>query len=77
MEGLEANPQACEASVEQSLSMVTSLNPYIGYEKAAKMAKDAFATGKTIRELCMEEKILPEETLNAALDPFSMTEPQG
>lgn len=77
MEGLEANPQACEASVEQSLSMVTSLNPFIGYEKAAKLAKDAFATGKTIRELCVEEKILPEETLRAALDPFSMTEPQA
>ncbi len=77
MEGLEANPEACEASVEQSLSMVTSLNPLIGYEKASKLAKDAFATGKTIRELCREEAILPEETLQAALDPFSMTEPQG
>ncbi|MDZ4848584.1 MAG: class II fumarate hydratase [Pirellulaceae bacterium] len=77
MEGLEANPIACEASVEQSLSMVTSLNPFIGYEKASKLAKDAFASGKTIRELCIEEGIVPEETLKAALDPFSMTEPQG
>ena len=77
LEGLEANPVACEASVEQSLSMVTSLNPYIGYEKASKLAKDAFATGKTIRQLCLEEEVLPEEILNKALDPFSMTEPQG
>jgi len=75
-EGLEANPDACEASVEKSLSMVTSLNPYIGYEAAAKLAKDAFATGKTIRELCRETGILPETTLQEALDPMRMTEPQ-
>ena len=77
MDGLEANPEACEASVEQSLSMVTSLNPYIGYEKAAKLTKEAFASGKTIRELCVEQSILPKETLDAALDPFTMTEPQA
>jgi len=75
-EGLEANPGACEASLEKSLSMVTSLNPYIGYEAAAKLAKDAFATGKTIRELCRETGILPETTLQQALDPMRMTEPQ-
>ena len=75
--GMEANAEACEAAVEQSLSMCTSLNPLIGYEKAAELAKEAFATGKTIRELCREKKILPEETLNEALDPWSMTEPQA
>jgi fumarate hydratase, class II len=75
-EGLQANPQACEAAVEQSLSMVTSLNPYIGYEQAAKLTKEAFATGKTIRELCRERGILPEATLSQALDPMRMTEPQ-
>lgn len=77
MDGLEANQTACEASVEQSLSMVTSLNPYIGYEKAAKLTKEAFASGKTIRELCIEQNILDPELLAKALDPFSMTEPQG
>jgi fumarate hydratase class II len=77
MDGLEANPEACEAAVEQSLSMVTSLNPYIGYEKAAKLTKEAFASGKTIRELCLEQNILPKETLDKALDPFTMTEPQA
>ncbi len=75
--GLEANEEACTASVEKSLSMVTSLNPYIGYEKAAALAKEAFKTGKTIRELCHEKQILPEETLNKALDPWSMTEPHA
>lgn len=77
MDGLEANAEACEASVEKSLSMVTSLNPYIGYEKAAKLTKEAFASGKTIRELCLEQKILEPDVLNKALDPYSMTEPQG
>ncbi len=76
MEGLEANPEGCEKSVEQSLSMVTSLNPHIGYQAASQLAKKAFKTGKTIRELCREDGILPEATLKAALDPWSMTEPQ-
>jgi fumarate hydratase class II len=74
---MEANPEACEASVERSLSMVTSLNPYIGYERAAALAKEAFKTGKTIRELCQEQGVVPEETLKKALDPWRMTEPQA
>ena len=74
-EGLEANADVCEASVEQSLSMVTSLNPFIGYEKASELAKKAFKTGKTIRELCQEENVLPEDQLTEALDPMRMTEP--
>jgi fumarate hydratase class II len=74
---LEANPGKCIAAVEQSLSMVTSLNPYIGYEMASKLAKEAFASGKTIRQLCREKGVLPEDTLTDALDPMSMTEPQA
>jgi fumarate hydratase class II len=57
--------------------MCTSLNPHIGYEKAAALAKEAFKTGKTIRELCIEQEILPEDVLNDALDPMKMTEPQA
>jgi fumarate hydratase class II len=75
--GMEANEESCEAAVEQSLSMCTSLNPLIGYEQAAKLAKEAFATGQTIRELCREKGILPEDSLKEALDPWSMTEPQA
>ena len=73
----EANEEACEASVEKSLSMVTSLNPHIGYEKASALAKEAFKSGKTIRELCTEQNILPADVLTEALDPMSMTEPQA
>jgi len=74
---MEANEEACNASVEKSLSMVTSLNPFIGYEKAAALAKEAFKSGKTIRELCQEQNILPPDKLAAALDPWSMTEPKA
>ena len=75
--GLEPNPEKCESFVEQSLSMCTSLNPHIGYERAAALAKEAFKTGKTIRELCVEQSVLPEETLREALDPMGMTRPQA
>jgi len=73
--GIEANPKACEASVERSLSLVTALNPYIGYERAAALAKEAFQTGKTIRELCREKNVLTEDQLEEALDPWRMTKP--
>ncbi len=74
---MQANAKACGAAVEKSLALVTGLNPYIGYEQAAALAKEAFATGKTIRELCREKKLLSEEQLNAALDPWRMTRPQN
>ncbi len=76
LEGLEANAQVCQSAVEKSLSLVTGLNPYIGYERAAALAKEAFKTGKTIRQLCREQHILPEEQLEEALDPWRMTRPE-
>ena len=77
VEDMEANTEACEQAVEQSLSMVTSLNPHIGYKRATALAKDAFKSGKTIRQLCTEQEVLPEDELAEALDPWRMTEPQG
>ncbi len=73
--GLEPNETQCQAMVEQSLAMSTSLNPLIGYEAASKLVKEAFASGKTIRELCKEKGLLDEITLTEALDPWKMTEP--
>jgi fumarate hydratase class II len=85
---MQANPQQCEKQVEQSLAMVTSLNPLIGYDAAAAVAKEAFKSGKTVRELCLEKiragalkkkdsnDSVREAELNAALDPRSMTEPE-
>ncbi len=74
---MEANADVCEEAVEKSLSMVTSLNPYIGYEKAAALAKEAMKTGKTIRQLCVEKKVLPEDQLDEILNPMRMTEPHA
>ena len=73
--GLEVNEERCRDLIDQSLMMVTSLAPKIGYEKAAELAKDAFNSGKTIRELCRERKVLPDAELDDALDPWKMTEP--
>src|ERR1700741_1368076 len=75
--GITANKKRCEELVELSMAMVTALAPKIGYDRAAEIAKESVRTGKTVRELCREKKILPEKELEAALDPISMTEPGG
>ena len=75
--GIKANEERCEELVELSMAMVTSLAPKIGYDRAAEIAKESAKTGKTVREICREKKILPEAELNAALDPVAMTEPGG
>ncbi len=77
LSGLEVNEERCQRLIEQSLMMVTSLAPKIGYEKAASFAKEAFQSGKTIRELCRERKILSDAELDEALDPWKMTEPRA
>ena len=73
--GIEANKERCEEMVEKSLAMVTALAPVIGYDAAARIAKEAFATGKTVREVARAHKVLPEKKLNKLLDPWRMTEP--
>ncbi|KPK31467.1 MAG: aspartate ammonia-lyase [Nitrospira bacterium SG8_3] len=71
--GISANEARCKAFVENSLAMCTSLCPVIGYDEAAAIAKEAYATGKTIKEVALGKKILPEEKLEALLDPTKMT----
>ncbi len=73
--GLEANRPRCEALVEQSLAMCTSLAPLIGYDAAAAIAKEASATGKTVRQVALEKKVLDEAKLREVLDPRAMTAP--
>src|SRR5690606_38017939 len=75
IDGLEVNEKQCEQLVEQSLMTITALAPRIGYDQAARLAKQAFAENKTIRELCTELNLLPADELAAALDPRPMTEP--
>jgi fumarate hydratase, class II len=73
--GIEANEERCKAMVEQSLAMVTALAPVIGYDAAAKIAKEAFATGKTVREVARAHHVLPDKELEKILDPWRMTQP--
>jgi len=73
--GLEADRERAGQLVEQSLAMCTSLAPVIGYDRAADLAKRAYASGRTIRQLATEEGILPPDRLSELLDPRSMTEP--
>jgi fumarate hydratase class II len=75
LNGLQVNVDRCRELIDQSLMMVTSLAPKIGYEQAAALAKEAFQTGKTIRQLCRDRNILPEAQLDDALDPWKMTRP--
>jgi fumarate hydratase, class II len=73
--GLAANRERCEGLVEQSLAMVTSLAPVIGYDRAAQLAKKAYDSGRTIRQVALEEQILQADQLDRLLDPWPMTEP--
>jgi fumarate hydratase class II len=70
---VEADVDRCNAELEQSLAMVTVLSPAIGYDQAAAIAHEACATGKTIRAICLEKDVLPEDDLNRLLDPASQT----
>jgi fumarate hydratase, class II len=75
--GIEANEERCRELVELSMAMVTSLAPKIGYDRAAEIAKESARTGKTVREICREKKVLLENELEGALDPVAMTQPGG
>ena len=59
------------------MAMVTSLARVIGYDRAAEIAKESARTGKTVRQLCEEQSVLPPAELAAALDPIEMTKPGG
>ncbi len=73
--GIEANKERCAELIESSLAMCTSLAPIIGYDKAAAIAKEAYATGKTVRQVAREHKVLSDEELDKILDPIAMTKP--
>src|SRR5881398_309919 len=75
--GIVANEERCRELVELSMAMVTSLAPKIGYDRAAEIAKESAKTGRTVREIAREKKVLPEKELESALDPIKMTESGG
>lgn len=74
VDGIQADRQRCQEMVEKSLAMVTSLAPIIGYDRAAEIAKEAYQSGRTVREVAREKKVLSDEELQRVLDPGSMTE---
>ncbi len=75
VEGIAAEEERCRDSIEQSLAMCTALAPEIGYEAAAKIAKEAYRSGRTVREVAQSLKVLPESRLKVLLDPWRMTGP--
>jgi fumarate hydratase, class II len=74
VEGVVADRERCEEMVERSLALATALVPVIGYERAAKIAQEALATGQTIRELVQRDNLIAKEKLDKILAPWSMTE---
>ncbi|MFC1724845.1 class II fumarate hydratase [candidate division KSB1 bacterium] len=72
---LKADKKRCNELIERSLAMCTALSHEIGYDAAAKIAKEAFEKNTTVRKVALKHNILPEKKLEKILDPFSMTEP--
>ncbi len=72
IEGLTVNRDVCNYEIERSIGVITSLCPFIGYSKAAKIAKQALKENKNVRDLLVEENILSNEQINKLLNPQNM-----
>ncbi|MBP3038437.1 aspartate ammonia-lyase [Bacillaceae bacterium Marseille-Q3522] len=75
LKGIEANKEKLAKDVENSVGIITAVNPHLGYEAVARIAREAILTGKSVRELCLKYDVLTEEELNLILDPYEMTDP--
>jgi aspartate ammonia-lyase len=75
VDGITANEEKCRELLDQSVGMVTALNPYIGYTASAKIAKEALATNVSLRKLILDNKILNEDQLDQIMDPYRLTKP--
>jgi len=75
IEGLEADRERCEEMIEKSLALATALTPKIGYDEAARIARKAYESRKTIRQVVEEEGLFLKEELDPILDPWSMIAP--
>ena len=73
--GIEANEARCRRYLEDSLGLVTVLAPTIGYNAAAEVAKESVASGRSIREIVLERKLMPETELDEVMRPEHLTEP--
>lgn len=73
--GITANETRCRYFVENSVGIITAICPYVGYQKAAEIAKEAIKTGESVRKLIIEKGLLTKEQMNEIMDPVQMTEP--
>lgn len=73
--GIEANIEQLEHNIKTSIGIITAINPHIGYESATEIAREAFKTGKPVREICLAKGVLSEEDLDKILNPKEMTKP--
>ena len=73
IDGITANEERCKELVENSIGIITALNPHIGYETTCMVAREVFLKEKSVREVVLEHKIMDEEKLNKILDPYEMT----
>jgi len=73
--GITANTEVCRAQVDNSIGVVTALNPHIGYENATRLAKEALHSGRSVVELVREEQLLSDGQLEAVLKPENMIHP--
>ncbi|MDO4535925.1 MAG: aspartate ammonia-lyase [Clostridium perfringens] len=73
--GITANEERCRYFVENSVGIVTALCPYLGYKESARIAKDAIKTGRSVREIILEEKLFDESKLDEILNPRKMIHP--
>ncbi|MED4224748.1 aspartate ammonia-lyase [Neobacillus cucumis] len=75
LKGIEANEERMKEYVENSAGIITAVNPHIGYEVAARIAREAILTGQSVRKLCLKYDVLSEKELDLILDPYEMTHP--
>jgi aspartate ammonia-lyase len=75
VEGLTANVERMKSYVDGSVGVITAINPHVGYEIAARVAREAIVTGRQVRELILRDNLLTREQLDVILDPFEMTSP--
>ncbi len=75
IKGITVNRERCQQLVENSVSLITAINPHVGYEVAARIAKEALAKNKSIQEVILEQGVLSQEELEIILNPFEMTQP--
>src|SRR5438477_5692132 len=76
VKGITANRERLRASVENSIGVVTALNPYIGYANATEVAQQALPTGRSVYDLVLEKNLLSKEKLDAILQPDVLTQPR-